>query len=343
MAARLALTVVLAACGTGSGGGVDEVGDDRDAPNPGAIPTIAGGVELPALDPGTVLVGAELTFGAPLPSEQAAADAFTADPEVSAALARRAYATDGRRLADVIVLALDGTQLFDDSVLAAFERGAVGALADAVAEDGTLAGRAVLRATGTEGRLAVGFREGNLLTIVRGSVVTDVDHVVTRQLEALARGEVGSTAPVTPLVAVPPDAAFVAVPTVTFVPFPAPEEEPPPVPGLPGATGVAGRYGVVAGERRTVVWSFAVAGGFPSAEALEPAVQALVSQLAAGAPAEDVEMLDRVVHRAVTSTEGTSLAASAFRHQGLVLVVTGTDAAQVDAVATAWIAALGPT
>ena len=336
---------LLAGCGSGSGGAVDEVGEDRDSPNPGVVPTMPGGVELAVLDPATVLVGAELAFGTPLPSEQVAADAFTADPEVEAAVARRARSTaDGRRLANVVVLVLDGSELFDDSVLAAFERGAVGALAGGVAADGVLAGRAVLRAAGGDGRVAVGFREGNLLTIASGVSAPDVDLVVTRQLEALGRGEVGSGTPLTPLVGVPPDVVFVEVPTVAFAPFPMPEdEEPPPTPTLAGATGVAGRYGVVAGERRTVVWSFAIAGAYPSAEAVEPAVQGVVSQLVPGAAVEPVEVIDRVVHAASVSGDEVARAASAFVHQGLVLVVEGRDAAQVDAVVTAWITALGPS
>ncbi|MGH9085813.1 MAG: hypothetical protein ACRDYW_10205 [Acidimicrobiales bacterium] len=338
-------TGVLIGCGTGSGGAVDEVGEERDGPNPGVVPTMPGGVELVVLDPATVLVGADVAFGAPLPSEQAAADAFTADPEVDAAVARRARSTaDGRRLADVVVLALDGSELFDDSVLAAFERGAVGALGGGAATDGMLAGRGVLRAGGADGRVAVGFREGNLLAIVSGASAPDVDLVVTRQLEALGRGEVGSGTPVTPLVGVPPDSAFVEVPTVAFAPFPDPEDqEPPPTPDLAGAARVAGRYGVVAGERRTVVWSFAVAGAYPSAEAVEPAMQAAVSQLASGAAVRSIELIDRLVHSASVSEDEVTRAASVFVHQGLVLVVEGADAAQVDAVVTAWITALGPS
>ena len=335
---------LLVGCGTGSGGSIDEVGDERGSPNRGVVPTMPGGVELAVLDPATVLVGAELAFGAPLPSEQAAADAFTADPEVEAAVARRARSiVDGRRLANVVVLALDGTEVFDESVLAAFERGAVGGLGGGAATEGVLAGRAVLRAAGADGRVAVAFREGNLLTIVSGASAPDVDLVVTRQLEALGRGEVGSSDPVTPLVGVAPDAAFVEVPTVVFAPFPIPEdEEPPPTPVLAGATGALGRYGVVAGERRTVVWSFAVADAYSSAEAVEPAVQSTVSQLVPGAAVERVEVIDRVVHAASVSGDEVARAASAFLHQGLVLVVEGRDAAQVDAVVTAWITALGP-
>ena len=336
-------TALLSACGTGSDGAIDEVGEERDGPNPGVVPTMPGGVELAVLDPATVLVGTDLAFGAPLPSEQAAADAFTADPEVETALVRRVRsAADGRRLADVVVLALDGSELFDDSVLAAFERGAVGALGGGAATDRVLADRAVLRAGAGDGRTAVGFREGNLLTIVSGAA-PDVDLVVTRQLEAIGRGEVGSGTPVTPLIGVPPDLVFVEVPTVVFAPFPLPEdEEPPPTPAVAGATGVAGRYGVVAGERRTVVWSFAVAEAYPSAEAVEPVVQRAVSELVPGAPVEGVEVIDRVVHAASGTADEVARAVSAFLHQGLVLVVQGTDAAQVDAVVTAWITALGP-
>ena len=106
----------------------------------------------------------------------------------------------------------------------------------------------------------------------------------------------GAAEPFTPLVPLPIDAAFVPLPTVSFQPIP-PEEEPPPVPpGLPGATGVQGRYGVEAGERRTTAWAYTLdPATYPSAESLEPALAALVSARAGGAPVESTEVLGRVV------------------------------------------------
>jgi hypothetical protein len=102
---------------------------------------------------------------------------------------------------------------------------------------------------------------------------------------------------------------------------------------------VQGRYGVVAGERRTTVWAFTVdPGAYPSAEVLEPAMAALASARAGGAAPEAIEVVDRVVQRA-TGAEG-SPSARAFRHGALVLLVEGTDPAQIDAVVSAWIAAL---
>jgi hypothetical protein len=113
------------------------------------------------------------------------------------------------------------------------------------------------------------------------------------------------------------------------------------VPTFPGAVGVEGRYGVVAGERRTVVWAFALdLTTYPSAEALAPALPALVSARAEGEAPQAVEVIDRVV-LSVANADGTR-SASVFRHQGLVLLVEGDRAAQVDAVVTAWIRALGP-
>ena len=165
--------------------------------------------------------------------------------------------------------------------------------------------------------------------------------VVERQLQALAAGAVGAAEPFTPLVPLPIDAAFVPVPTVSFQPIPPPEEEPPPAPpGLPGATGVQGRYGVVAGERRTTVWAYTLdPATYPSAESLEPALAALVSARAGGAPVETTEVLGRVVLSA-DGAEG-SPSVRAFRHQGLALVVEGQVPAQLDAVITAWLTALG--
>jgi hypothetical protein len=156
----------------------------------------------------------------------------------------------------------------------------------------------------------------------------------------LAAGAVGQAEPFTPLVSLPIDAAFVSVPTVTFEPIPPPEEEPPPEPpALPGATGVQGRYGVVAGERRTTAWAYTLdPATYPSAESLQPALEALVSARAGGAPIETTEVLDHLVVGA-DGPEG-SPSVRAFRHQGLALVVEGMDPAQLDAVITAWLTAL---
>jgi hypothetical protein len=188
----------------------------------------------------------------------------------------------------------------------------------------------------------VGFVEANLLTIVKGSTPADVDLTVSRQIEARGRGEAGSPTPFTPLVATPVDAAFVAVPTVTFEAISAPEDEPgPETPALAGATAVEGRYGVVAGERRTVVWAFTVDPSvYPAAEVLAPAMEALATARAGGVAAQALELGGRVVYSA--TGEAGSPSAEVFRHRGLVLVVEGVQPDQLDAVTTAWIAALGP-
>lgn len=343
---RLAALLLLAALvGVACSGGGDGESDDAappgdGGPNSGPIPTLAGGIELANVDPARVLVGDGLAYGQPLPTQQAAADAFTEDPEVKSAGARRVHSLlDGRLLADVLVLQLDGTQMFDDGVLDAFVRGVVAALGAGEQVDEQLGGRTVFRAPGPDGT-AMGFLEGDLLMVVRGADDDTVRVVVTRQLAAIAAGTIGSTQPVTPLVALPIDAAFVAVPTVTFQVIPPPEEEPAPEPPtFAGSTGVQGRYGVVAGERRTTVWVFTVdPAAYPSAEVLEPAMAALASSRAGGAAPEAVEVVDRVVQRA-TGAEGRP-SARAFRHGALVVLVEGTDPAQIDAVVSAWIAAL---
>ena len=138
----------------------------------------------------------------------------------------------------------------------------------------------------------------------------------------------------------PIDAAFVPVPTVSFQPMPPAEEEAPPErPGLPGATGVQGRYGVVGGERRTNVWAHTLdPATYPSAERLEPALAALTSAAPAARPLEVNEVLGRVVFSA-DGPDG-SRSVRAFRHQGLALVVEGNVPAQLDAVITAWLTAL---
>jgi hypothetical protein len=339
--AAIVVIGLLGAC-SGGGGRPDELADDRDRPNPGPLPTLPGGVDLPALDPAVVLVASGLAFGTPLPSEQVAADAFTADPEVSLAVPRRVFvAADGRRLGDVLVLVLSGSEFFDDRALDAFQRAVVAGLGGGRVRDAELAGRPVLRSTAAD-HSAVGFREGNLLAVVTGPIEADVDLTVTRQLEAIARGEVGPPNPVTPLIAVDGGAAFIPMATVSFEPIPPPEEEPgPEVPTFPGSTGVQGRYGVVAGERRSVVWVFTLdLATYPSAEALAPALTGLVAARADGTEPEALEVVDRVV-LASTNPDGTP-SARVFRHQGLVVLVEGDRAAQLDAVVSAWITALGP-
>jgi hypothetical protein len=339
---RIAVVVLaallLVAC-SDDGASSDDPSSD-EGPNRMPPQTLAGGVALPVVDPSRLLVGEGLAYGEPLPSEQAAADAYLEDPEVTRAVSRRLYSRgDGRSIGEVLLLTLNGAELFDQSVLDAFVAGAVGALGDGTTTTTTVAGRPVLRSRGPLGT-AMGYREGDQLMLVRGLDDHDVNVVVERQLQGLAAGATGDPQPFTPLIPQPIDSAFVAVPTVTFEPIPPPEEEvPPDPPPLPGATAVHGRYGVVAGERRTTVWAYTLdPATYPSAEALAPALATLVSGRAGGAPAEVTEVLDRVV----LSADGPdgSPSARAFRDEGLVLLVEGQDPAQLDAVITAWLAAL---
>lgn len=335
------LVVAAAGCGGGSAS-VDELVERRDGRNPGPTPTLAGGVDLAPLDPAAVLVGAGLAFGSPLPSETAAVGVFVDAPEVSAALVRRVHDVgDGRRLADVTVLTLDGRQIFDEGVLTAFADATVAAWGEGPAIPVALAGRDVLQVTGPT-QVTVGFLQESLLVVVRGDPAGAV-LVATRQLEAIARGEVGSIAPFTPLVPTPAESAFVSVPAVAFALIPPPEEEPAPEPPtFPGASAVQGRYGVVGGERRTTVWAFSLdPGSYPSGESVEPAMQALAAGRTGVAAAEVAETTDRLVFGAVGRDQARSV--RVFRHRGLVLVVEGAQADQVDAVTTAWITALGPT
>ena len=340
----LAGLLFLGACTGGTSDDATDVSGDRgDGPNRGPIPTIAGGVALPVVDPAAVLVAEGLAFGQPLPSEQAAAEVFTEDPEVASVIARRVHSVATTRLvAQVVVLGLDGPEIFDEGVLDGFVRGVVRSFGGGPLEDVTVETQLTFRSEG-DVSTAHGFRDGNLLVVVTAPVAVDATLVVERQVAARAAGVVGSVEPVTPMLPRPVEAPFIAVPTVTFQPIPPPEEELPPTPpALPGATAVQGRYGVVAGERRTVVWSFAVAPAtYPSAERLEPAMAALASGRAGGTAAQTGEVIDRVVLAAdaAPGVEG-ALATRVFRYGALVLVVEGTDAAQVDAVVADWISSL---
>jgi hypothetical protein len=342
LAALLLVGALLAGSCT-SDDGSSEAGTPTtsdDGPNAGAVPTLAGGLELPAVEPVRVLTGNGLAYGQPLPSQQAAADAFLENPEVTAVTARRIYSLrDGRLVGEALVLALEGSELFDESVLDAFARGVATSLGEEEQEDADIGGRTAIRAEGATGT-TIAYVEGNLLVIVRGEDDHDVGVVVERQLAALAAGIAGAPEPRTPLVPLPVDAAFVTVPTVAFQAIPPPEEEPPPeTPTLTGATGVQGRYGVVAGERRTTVWAYTLdPQTYPWAETLDPPLAELAASRAGGAPAEAVEVLGRVVQRSNGAEDAPS--ARAFRHEGLALLVEGADPAQLDAVVSAWIAAL---
>src|SRR3546814_19177916 len=111
----MVLTLALTACSGGGSSAPDAAGGGGGQREEAPIPTLAGGVELAAVDPASVLTGANLAFGAPSPSEDAAAQSFTSPPEVPAATARRVYdAAAGRRLGDVVALLLDGLQLLVD-------------------------------------------------------------------------------------------------------------------------------------------------------------------------------------------------------------------------------------
>jgi hypothetical protein len=323
-----------AASGDGASTTVDE------GPNAVTLPTLAGGLDLQEVEPVRVLTGRGLAYGQPLPSQQAAADAYLEAPEVAGVTARQVYAVrDGRLVGEALVLALDGAELFDQGVLDAFVRGVAASVGGDDQEDVKIGGRTTI-VSRSEARTTIVYVVGNLVVVVRGAVDADIRNVVKLQLAALAAGVPGAAEPQTPLVPLPIDTAFVPVPTVTFEPIPPPEEEPAPEPpALPGATGVQGRYGVVAGERRTTVWAYTLdPGAYPWAEPLDAALAQLVAARAGGAAAEPVEVLGRVVQRADGAEDVPS--ARAFRHGGLALVVEGTDPAQLDAVVSAWIAAL---
>ena len=338
------LAGLLVACTDDGPGRPDEVGDDRRGPNAGPLPTIPGGVELTAVEPAAGLVGEGLAYGTPLPSEQLAAEALAGSPEVADVVARRVLLeADARHLADVVLVTLEGAELFDEGSLAAFERALVVSLGGgADVDDAEVAGRPALVAVGEEATV-VAHREGSLLTVVRAAAEADARLVATRQVEARARGEVGSLDPRTPMAALAVDAAFVEVPNVAFAPIPPPEEEPvsPSPPALAGAAAVQARYGVIAGERRTVVWALALdPAAHPSAESVAPLLGPLVAERAGGAPTEATELIDRIVVSADAPVGERS--ARAFRHQGLVLLAEGVRPDQLDALVTAWIPALGP-
>ena len=188
-----------------------------EGPNAGALPTLAGGLELTSVEPTRVLTGDGLAYGQPLPSQQAAAEAFVEDPEVAAATARQVYSTrDGRLVGDALALTLDGTELFDQGVLDAFVAGVAGSLGGEEPEVVDLGGRTVIRSRGSAGT-TIAYVEGDQLVVVRGPDDHDVGVVVERQLAALAAGVAGAADPQTPLVPLSIDAAFVSVPTVAFV------------------------------------------------------------------------------------------------------------------------------
>ena len=341
----MGLLLVLGACGSDNSarGPADGPGERGDRSNRGVLPTIAGGIELTAVDPAAVLVADGLTFGQPLPSEQAAADAFADGPEVTEAAARRVLSAATTRLvARVIVLTLDGSEFFDAGSLDGFVSGLIESYGGGPIEEVVVGPQRTFRSVGVD-TTAQGFVLGNLLVLVTAPVGADAALVVERQVAARAAGIVGTTVPFTPMLPLPIEAPFVAVPSVSFQAIAPPEIEVPPTPPeVAGATGVLGRYGVVAGERRTVVWSVTVDPvRYPTAEALDPVMASLAATRAGGAAAAVTEVLDRVVWAAdaAPGVKGAR-AARVFRYGSLVVLVEGTDPVQVDAVVGDWISTL---
>ncbi|MSO87670.1 MAG: hypothetical protein EXQ71_09150 [Acidimicrobiia bacterium] len=344
-AVAVGLLLLVGACGgdnpaRDSATGPEERGDRS---NRGALPTLAGGIDLTPVDPAAVLVADGLTFGEPLPSEQAAADAFVEGPEVTAAAARRVLSVATTRLvARVMVLTLNGAEFFDAGSLDGFLVGLIESYGGGPIEEVTVGPQRTWRSVGTD-TTAQGFVLGNLLVLVTAPIGADTALVVERQVAARVAGIVGTTVPVTPMLPLPIEAPFVVVPTVSFQNIVAPEIEVPPAPPeVAGATGVLGRYAVVAGERRSVAWSLTVdPARYPAAEALDPVMAALAATRAGGRAAAVTEVVDRVVWAAdaAPGVKG-ALAARVFRHGALVVLVEGTDPVQVDAAVADWISTL---
>jgi hypothetical protein len=302
---------------------------------------MAGGIELAAVDPTVALAGEGLAYGSPLPSAEAAAQALLEDPAVRSVLVRLVHDAGGAGpLAEVIALSLDGAAFFDATVLEGYLDGLVLGLTDAPGDPPSSSTSGAPRSAGptvpVRGRLPCGAI-GDLVVVVRGDRGA-VDLVLLRSLEALANGQPGSLEARTPLPPGGEPPPFVPVPGLSFTPFPD-DEEPPEPPGLVGAGPADGRIGVVGGERRSLVWALPVADDVPTVEAVRPAVDAMVQARAGGAPAVVSEALGRVVVTADGAAGSRS--ARAFLHRRWVLLVEGSEPAQLDAVVTAWITALG--
>src|SRR5690606_41366180 len=103
-----------------------------------------------------------------------------------------------------------------------------------------------------------------------------------------------------------------------------PEEEPvsPSPPALAVAAAAQGRYGVIAGERRTVVWALALdPAAHPSAESVAPLLGPLVAERAGGAPTGATGLIDRIVVSADAPVGAGS--ARAFLPQAPALLAEG--------------------
>jgi hypothetical protein len=344
----LATGVVVAVAAIAGRGSADDeqealpfgLGVDADDLPASPPPTLVGGVALDPVDPGSLVVGHDLSFGTALPSTDAALAVLTETAEVMSVMSRRVYDTPSAEpRADLAVLTLDGEAFYDEAAVDGWVAAFVGRLVDAEPVPGEIGDVAVVRA-GAGPRAALGFRRGDALVVVEGTEA-HAEWVGTVMLQGLAAGEEPRPWPATPLLALPVDGAFAAVPGVGFPPFPPDDPEPAPAPPpFPGTTAVEGRIGVVGGERRATVWSIATdPNTHPTAESLIADIDALVSGRAGGAAASR----DEVSGRIVTGADGPAgtRSARAFLHGRLVVLVEGADAAQVDAIVTAWVTALG--
>ena len=335
----LVLAVTLAAGACSDDGGSDGAVTQDAGPNTLPPQTLPGGVELAAVDPLRLLAGDGLAYGQPLPSEQAAAEAYLEDPEVASVMARQLHSRgDGRRMGDVLVLELNGAEIFDESVLDGFVGGAVGALGDGTTEPVTIAGRPVLRSQGPSGTV-MGYREGNQLMLVRGPAPEDIGGVVERQLQALAvaRSARRSRSPRSSRCRSTP-------PSCRCPPCPSNRSRRPrrsPRRSRQVCRAQRGFWVATAwspGERRTNVWAHTLdPTTYPSAERLEPALAALAST--PGRCARGGEGGARPPRLQRRRRRWPPLSPR-VPPSGLALVVEGQVPAQLDAVITAWLTEL---
>jgi hypothetical protein len=315
------------------------------APTTTALPPlIKSELDVQRVAPESVLVATGFAFGAARPSVQAALDVYRPDKAVLGAAVR--LVTDTASLApaaDMTVLALDPTVFHDREVFEGYLRGFIqGIGASVTAAD--VAGVRTLRAgPAADGSLLRAYLHENLLIVARGRDDDALARLVAAQLTAIAAGQVGTADLATPMRVVQPGELFVNVPTVGFVAYPA-TETPPPAPVLSGAsgavTGIETRLVAVAGERRGTTWVIGTsAGAFPTAESLTPAIDALATARYGSAPTSS-EVGGRVVVSAGPGPGGEML--RVFRYQDVVVVIEGIESDQLDAIVSAWSAALGP-
>jgi hypothetical protein len=320
---------VVSGCSGGDDGGSPQARDESSTTT-SAVSTSSASTTTTApkrVDPNSVLVARGYLFGSAPPSLAATRDVYRADDLVlGSEVAVAWHASRVQRIADVIVLSLDGPALVDDQVVQAYVDAFEGALA-------------------RTGSRSVSFLHRNLLVVLVGPDRAAVTALRDAMTTAIAAGAEGGPTRHTPMRRVAPGSVFVELPNAIFEPYPTPSDttvegtptteepgDPPAAPTLDDANAVSSvelRRVLVGNEARALAWALGTRTDVVrSAEELEILLERSVrSRVRADVTTRAVS--DRSVWVA-TGIRG-------FRVHNVVVIVEGADEVQLDSLVASWL------